>query len=216
MTRRTSLIVAFFAFLGGCKNSATKTIDSAVNSPARVAAAPVLVRYDDVPMIEAGITVDQAYAAIPHRRTVWIESDSAVPSEDKPYLKAIFQVLDQAVAVRVASLQNYSSQRFDASDTDGELKKLIDFVNAMPVPKTLTTYHAEILAGLTGERQFFQDWRRERDQFGYAQQIANHPGVRSCSAALRAAYSELMAKYPTENSRNKDAFFDYHCALDFL
>ena len=209
MARNAILFLVFVVLINGCKSPAAKTTSS-------VETAPTIIHYDDPPAVEAGITVDQAYAAIPHRRTVWIESDSAVPSEDKPYLKVIFQVLDQAVAVRVGSLQNYSSQRFDAFDTDAEFKELIDFVNAMPVPKTLTSYHAQILAGLTGERQFFQDWRRERDQFEYAQQIANHPGVRSSSAALRAAYSELMAKYPTENSRNKDAFFDYHCALDFL
>jgi hypothetical protein len=33
---------------------------------------------------------------------------------------------------------------------------------------------------------------------------------------LRAAYNELMARYPGEAQANKDAFFDYHCALDFL
>ena len=160
--------------------------------------------------------VEQAYAAIPHRRTVWTEEGSAVPAEEKGYLKAVFQILDQAVAVRVATLKDYSSNRFDGVDVDAEFDLLISYVQAMAVPGKLTTYHQDILDGLLGEKQFFSEWRRQRDKFPFAEQIANHPGVRSSSAALRRAYAELMAKYPGEGATNKEAFFDYHCALDFL
>jgi hypothetical protein len=47
-------------------------------------------------------------------------------------------------------------------------------------------------------------------------QIGGHAGARHASDALRAAYNELMARYPNEGPTNRDAFFDYHCALDFL
>jgi hypothetical protein len=162
------------------------------------------------------LSAEQAYAAIPHRRTIWIEGQSAVPAEEKAYLKVMFQVLDQAVAVRVASLQRFSSERYDASDTDAQFDQLIKFVRAMPVPKALTVYHKHILDGFSGQRQFFQDWKSARERFAYAQQIAGHPGVRNSSEAIRAAYDELMSKYPRESATNKDAFFDYHCAWDFL
>jgi hypothetical protein len=195
--------------LGGCKNSPDKSGHAAV-----VEAAPPV--YTEPPTIDAGLSVEQAYAAIPHRRTIWAASESSVPSQEKAYLNVIFRVLDQAVAVRVASLQNYSNQRFDDSDTDGEFDRLITFVRGMPVPKALSAYHKDILDGLSGQRQFFQDWKSARGGVAYAQQIGNHPGVRSSSAALRAAYNELMASYPGEAQANKDAFFDYHCALDFL
>jgi hypothetical protein len=197
------------ALLGGCKNSPDKSGSAAV-----VEAAPPA--YSEPPTIDAGLTVEQAYAAIPHRRTIWADGESSVPSEEKAYLNVIFRVLDQAVAVRVASLQSFSNQRFDDSDTDAEFDRLITFVRGMPVPKALSAYHKDILDGLSGQRQFFQDWKSARGGFAYAQQIGNHPGVRSSSAALRAAYNELMARYPGEAQANKDAFFDYHCALDFL
>jgi len=209
MAKSTAVFFIAITLSGGCKNSSDKPENS------RVAEAAPL-QYNDPPILDAGLSVEQAYAAIPHRRTIWAESESPVSPEEKAYLKVMFQVLDQAVAVRVTSLQNFSSQRFDNSDTDGEFDRLITFVRAMPVPKTLSAYHKDIIEGLSGQRQFFQDWRTARDRFPYAQQIANHPGVRNSSAALRRAYSELMAKYPNEIPTNKDAFFDYHCALDFF
>lgn len=37
------------------------------------------------------------------------------------------------------------------------------------------------------------------------------------AAQLGRAYDELMKLYgPAEPARNRAAFFDYHCALDFL
>ena len=44
----------------------------------------------------------------------------------------------------------------------------------------------------------------------------NHYKVRSSSANLQGAYSDLMRLYSSENATNKQAFFDYLCALDFI
>ena len=205
------VIVGLLAFVvaGGCKSPAEKAVGAEV-----VEAAPS--RYSEPPSFDTGLSVEQAYAAIPHRRTIWVESESSIPTEEKTYLKAMFQVVDQAIAVRVASLQNFANGQFDVMDTDAEFDLLIKYVREMVAPKKLAAYHQDILNGLTGERQFFHDWREARGGFPYARQIQNHPGVKSASAAIRAAYGELMANYPGENETNKAAFFDYHCALDFL
>jgi hypothetical protein len=138
-------VVFFLAttFLGGCKASPDKPGHAAV-----VEAAPPV--YTEPPTIDAGLSVEQAYAAISHGRTIWADSESSVPYQEKAYLNVIFRVLDQAVAVRVASLQNYSNQRFDDFDTDAEFDRLITFVRGMPVPKALSAYHKDILDGLSG------------------------------------------------------------------
>jgi hypothetical protein len=39
--------------------------------------------YGDPSTLDIGLTVEQAYAAIPHRRTVWNDSESTVPEEEK-------------------------------------------------------------------------------------------------------------------------------------
>jgi hypothetical protein len=111
--------------------------------------------------------------------------------------------------VRVASLQNYSARRFEGLDVDGQFERLISFARSMPVPARLGAYHNQILSALLSDRQFFAEWKSQGAAFRFAQQIAAHAGV-------QAAYGELMSNYPGESISKKEAFFDYHCALDFL
>lgn len=202
-------ILLFFTanvLLAGCNSSASK--------PAVVQAQTL--DYGAPPTFNTGITVEQAYEAVPHRRTVWNDSDTSVPVKDKAYLKTIFQVLDQATAVRVAGMQNYGDGHVDYSDPDAEYDQLIAFVGAMTPPQKLQAYHHDILGALANQRQFFVDWKSQGDRFGYPQVLRTHPGVQRASNALRSAYNELMTQYPHEAKANQDAFFDYHCALDFL
>ena len=142
---RRGLFLLLFVAVGmaGCKSSAEKNAE-----PAVVQAAPA--DYGEPPSFDAGMGVEQAYAAIPHRRTVWVESDAAdIPAAEKAYLKAIFQVLDQAVAVRVASERDYANGRFDREDTDAEFDLLTKYVRGMAAPAKLAAYHKDILDGLT-------------------------------------------------------------------
>jgi hypothetical protein len=48
-----------------------------------------MARHSEPPAVDVGLSVEQAYAAIPHRRTVWTESDSNVPEDERAYLRAI-------------------------------------------------------------------------------------------------------------------------------
>lgn len=203
------LCVCAFVAMGGCKNSA--------EAPSNVeASSAATASYGDPPAVDLGLSVEQAYAAIPHRRTVWDGSDSTATAEETAYLNVMFQVVDHAIAVRVAGLQAYSRSEFDSPDIDAQFGRLLIFARASTPPKSLVAYHQDILTALSSDRQFFQDWKANRSQFAFAQHIENHPAVRAASAASHAAYSELMHRFPRENQKNKDAFFDYQCALDFL
>jgi hypothetical protein len=212
-------IVLFFAIAGltGCKGRADHGFSAATaTSGAETAVVSAAPRYTEPPTFDTGLSVEDAYAAIPHRRTVWIDESSTASADEKLYLKTVFRVLDQAVAARVAAQRNFTDRRFEGSDIDGQLEQLLSYLNGMPVPKNLVAYHKDIVTALTGERQFFADWKVQRGEFPFAQQIAGHPGVSKASSALHTAYSELISKFPNENQSNKDAFFDYHCAVDFL
>ena len=195
--------------LAGCQKGAS----ASENAPTVETAT---AQYADPPQTSSGISVEQAYEAIPHPRTVWDAADTTVPREERAYLSAIFKVLDEAVAVRVAGMQDYSSGHFNYSDPEAEYGRLLAYVQEMAVPTPLAEYHQDIIAALTGQQKFFADWKAQGQNFAYAQNVGVHPGVQGASAALRAAYNELMAKYPHEAQKNKDAFFDYHCALDFM
>jgi len=209
MNRRLFRIAAFglvVAALCGCKKSPASS---------QVVEAQTL-EYSTTPTFNDGLTVEQAYAAIPHRRTVWNDADSTASPPEKAYLKTIFDALDQATAVRVSGLKNYASGHFEYSDPDSEFQQLIDFVQRLTPPATLEPYHKDILEALAAERQFFVDWKAQGDHFANANSIQNHPGVQRSDQALHSAYSELMSRFPAEAQANKEAFFDYHCALDFL
>lgn len=199
------VLFALGAF-AGCKSSAEK--------PDVVEAQGL--DYGHPPAFNVGLSVNQAYEAIPHRRTVWEEADSTASAPEKAYLKTIFEVLDQATAVRVAGMQNYAAGHLEYSDPDAEYEQLINFTRGMAPPKKLENYHGYILLALTNQRQFFTDWKSKGDAFGYPLCLKTHPGVQRSSGALRSAYNELMAHFPADAAANKDAFFDYHCALDFL
>jgi hypothetical protein len=80
----------------GCKDSeAPKTVS---------ASALEAHSYTEPPTVDVGLNVEQAYAAIPHRRTVWSEADSTATPEEIAYLRVMFPLVDQAIALRVAAL----------------------------------------------------------------------------------------------------------------
>ena len=179
-------------------------------------AVPAAGSSNDPPTFDVGISVDQAYAAIPHRRTPWVENDSKATAQEREYLRVIFQVVDQAIALRVAGQQNYASQRFEDPDIEGDYAQLINFVRSMPVPPALASYHRDLLSGLSNQHQFFANWKAQRDRFPFAQRVQDSPDVRKASAAIQAAYGQLMSRYPSDTPGNREAFYDYHCSLDFL
>ncbi len=194
-------------------NAAQNSTNSEVQNSTAGAAASY--SYSDPPQVNASLSVDDAYNSIPHRRTVWSDDRTTVPAGEREYLKAMFQVLDATVVARVAGIQNYSRGDFTSFDAEGQLGRLSDYVRQAQVPPALADYNNRVLTALAGEQQFFHDWKSETDTFDYTKQVNSHPGVNQSSAALRAAYQDLMSKYPQESEANRDAFFDYHCAADF-
>ncbi len=233
MTSQLTAVCLAIAVLAGCKNQSKPPASAAATNsevpqdaaPSNLSAAPQAVgrvevptdfQYSEPPIVTVGPSVEQAYAAIPHRRTIWAESETTVPVEERAYLKTVFLVLDQAVRVRVAGQQDFTNRQFNSANISAEFDRLITFTRAMPVPKSLASYHGDILNALTSERQFFDEWKSQGGGFQFGQHPENHAGVRAASASLRAGYGKLMSKYPNESPANKDAFFDYHCALDFL
>ena len=160
--------------------------------------------------------VCSSYLAIPHQRTEFDAVFSEVPAPEKAYLKLMFPLIDQAIAVSVSTLRAYTSGP-RTEDGIAQYQALIDFANAITPPSTLATYHKDIVLALQAQKAFFQDWRTKSRGFSYkGNATGNHPQIQTASRHLRAAYNRLMSQFPQEDSINKSAFFDYHCALDFI
>jgi len=170
-----------------------------------------------IPSSDLRLSVDEAYAAIPHRRTEMQFPGSKVPKSDQDYLQVAFAVIDQAVLLRVATYQSFSRGKTADPVAISRMDRLIAFMQSVDPPPQLKTYHKRIEQALADQRAFFDDWRSRGSEFPYARgSLASHPKVASSSSALKEAYGILMQSYPAESPHNKEAFFDYHCALDFL
>ncbi|MEM6597824.1 MAG: hypothetical protein AAF635_06580 [Cyanobacteria bacterium P01_C01_bin.69] len=184
--------------------------------PAATVPAVVLPAIADIPQFSLPLSVTQAYQAIPHQRTEFDSAFSAVPAAEKAYLELMFPLIDQAIAVRVSTLKAYTSgDRTEDSLT--QYQALIDFSNTVTPPSSMSAYHSDIVLALQAQKAFFQDWRAKSRGFTFRGNAAgNHPKVKTSSQHLRAAYDHLMNTFPQEDSINKSAFFDYHCALDFI
>src|SRR5262245_56694050 len=57
------------------------------------------------PTVDVDLSVEAAYAAIPHKRTVMDFDVSNMPDADKRFLEVAFHVIDQAIRVRVSAYQ---------------------------------------------------------------------------------------------------------------
>ena len=167
----------------------------------------------DVPRA-ASMSASSAYAAIPHRRTRLAASKLECEPRERAYLRVMFAAIDQGVALRVSGLRAFGKRKYSDRYVNG-YDNLREFVAKVPPPRTLRSYHSSVLAAIDAQRKFFGDWQEKGDEFSLSQ-IASHRQVRKSSKHLIRAYNKLMRIFPKASQRNRHAFFDYHCAFDFL
>ncbi len=157
------------------------------------------------------MSVEDAYQTIPHRRTVFDPSQSNIPQDEKTFLAQFFGLLDQAVTLRVETFEQIHKQE-NAAELEPRYQKLLNQLEALTPPSQLKKVHQEVLSAIQEQRDFLLDLKNHSGQ----QDAAQHPKVKSSSERLRKAYDTLMLRYPKETEQNKNAFFDYLCALDFV
>lgn len=135
----------------------------------------------------AAMSVDEAYAAIPHRRTVFDRGAATMSAAEADGLARLFALVDRAIVARVTRAGH-----------DAVLAEL----RALDLPERLSHVQALVTEAVVAERAFVVD--------------GDQSGIRTASARLHEAYAELMRLFPGEGPNNRDAFFDYLCALDYL
>ena len=211
LKRRIS--IAILACALACPLSACRSGDASTGASQRP-----LPRIEAVPASSLDLSVDDAYGAIPHRRTAIEFAGSRVPKADQDYLQIAFAVIDQGVLLRVANYQSFKRGKTADPLTISRMDRLITFWQSVDPPSQLKIYHKRIEQALADQRTFFDEWRTQGSGFPYTQgtNLGSHPKVIASSAALKEAYEILMHTYSSEDPHNKRAFFDYHCALDFL
>lgn len=181
------------------------------------AAREPLPDLSELPVFDLPFSVAEAYAAIPHRHTVFDFGSSSVPPEDAEYLQLVFHLLDQGTRTRVTAYRDLYHRGASEARPTARYTELISLIEGFTPPAPLRPYRDAVLRALRDQRAFFEEWTRAGSGFPFRDQIAGHPKVRSASRALQQAYRLLISRYgASESRRNRDALFDVHCALDFL
>ncbi len=150
------------------------------------------------------VSVEEAYRAIPHRQTMFQPAAAQMPAAERAYLTALFQAVDQAIVAKVNSRRGFTVQHSYAP-----VKQV--WAALRPPTAELQAAQDRVKAAIVDQIAFLVEL--ERKQTGWDM---NHAKVRSASGKLQAAYADLMRLYPGEAATNKQAFFDYLCALDFI
>lgn len=178
-----------------------------------VIAATLVVASPALPA--AAMTVAEAYAAIPHKRTEFAARRSTLPAADARALERLFRLTDQGVVLRVRGLQ-----ALRAGDVAGlqrimaQYDELLAALRGAAMTAPTEAVRASVVQAVDDQRRLYAgklaSGAAGRRDARLTQEA--HQG----SAKLHQAYSMLMSAYPHEEAANKTAFFDHLCALDFL
>ncbi len=166
------------------------------------------------------ISVDDAYRAIPHKRTQFSVSTAKIPTAVAKDLENYFNLVDRAIVIKVSATQKIAASKSPSQELDlyatllGELALLQKKLNKDFVKLT----HQAI----SEHREFFKSWIRdlEESRKPAATRILkdrlSHPLIRASSQKLIQSYQQLLTLYPDQPAKTKEAFFDHLCALDFI
>ena len=161
-----------------------------------------------------GMTIEEAYAAIPHQRPLFDRSIAQMAYEEADYLERLFEVIDLAVRERVetvAWLQSHGTSGENSDDYDVLLRRL----HTLTVPERLKTIHRLVEEAVREHQDVLKEWRSTPERYG-GELPMDHPLIRSSSQKLHEAYGEVLRLFPREDERNRQAFYDFFCSLDFL
>ena len=159
----------------------------------------------------SALTVDEAYRAIPHRQTVFIAQQSRMPQEDKTFLVEFFNLIDQAIVERV-QMQSELNSGNRSSLNPSAYDQILEQLKMMPVPSKFENIHQLVYEAIEDQGSYLEGWKNS----GKSVAPGANAWVQSASQKLHQAYQLFMDLYPQESQHNKDAFFDYLCALDFI
>ncbi len=162
------------------------------------------------------MTVEEAYAAIPHKRTVFDGNTSKLSAAQIDSLKRLFASSDQGVVLRVDGLR--ALRGADAvllRKTIGSYAALATALNSLNVSAEIKPAQTLIAQAVADHQRFFEMKLRDNDTLA-KRDAAFTADINQASQKLHRAYDVLMKAFPNEPANNKTAFYDYLCALDFL
>lgn len=115
------------------------------------------------PTLNLDLSIDDAYAAIPHKRTTMDFAASSMNDQDKRFLEVAFHLIDQAIRLRVTTCQKFS--RGDVGNTSiSDMDRLIDYLQNSEPPESLkeNANNTAVLLKLSDVYFLFGDLKNEQ------------------------------------------------------
>lgn len=162
-----------------------------------------------------GITVEEAYTAVPHQRTIFDSQKSLLGSEQIQGLHILFGFTDKCLVLRIeglAAAKNNDITTLNKVVSDYQI--LIQSFEKIVFPIALRPVQTEVVSAVKQHQHYFAI-KSQSQQNAASLSLVLDQDVNQSSQKLRIAYSQLMEIFSTESAINKQAFFDYLCALDF-
>jgi Domain of unknown function (DUF4124) len=162
------------------------------------------------------LTIEEAYAAIPHKRTVFEPKQSLLPSTRITILRQLFDIADEAIVLKIIAgkaMQANDTQRVKKTISDYDA--LINHLSNLNVSSEIKPVHANLLTAIQKHQHHFQTKQTQFETTNRYDQGFT-PDIHEASRTLQQAYGLLIQTFPQESNNNKAAFYDYLCALDFL
>jgi len=162
------------------------------------------------------MTIEEAYASIPHKRTVFDLGASRLPRAQAEGLAQLFALTDRGIMRRVEAMRAFRAGQLNEfrAAMDG-YQALVGALRTQEGPAELKPVQDLVLQAVQDHQRFFEARFKASNNLA-TRDLGYTPEVHNASQKLLAAYRLLMKMFPNEPPVNKAAFFDYLCALDFL
>ena len=154
------------------------------------------------------LDIEQAYRLIPYKQTPFILKQSKIPETEADNVARLLSLTELAMVERVEAMK-YGPVK---SQYRSQIDIILSQLEHLNPPQAIQPPYQYILAAIQQHRGFFDLHGINDDRVkAERKQLAN-----ASHRNLIAAYNLLMQRYPQETKHNKQAFFDYLCALDFI
>ena len=160
------------------------------------------------------MTTEQAYSVLRHQRPVFSPGIASIPENESAYLAQLFSVIDQAVAQRVG-IMSWLAGKGAGPEPFDDYDAILFQLSALRPPKKLLAVHQLTTQAIEEQRDLIRQWKKQPRVFVW-ENVRNNPLISSSSQKLHQAYNHVMELYPQEHQKNREAFYDYFCCLDFL
>jgi hypothetical protein len=165
----------------------------------------------------AAMSVDEAYSALKHRRTVFDEGATKASRAQAESMKRVFSIAERGTVLKVRAYHaHYRGDKAGYSAVLADYDSLIETAKAQPALADIKPVQDLVVGAIVQQRGVLAASAAQPAAALSRNELARNPQVQKVHGELIHAYNILMRTFPQEPTVNRDAFYDYLCALDFL